>query len=225
MAKNAAVLFDLDGTLIDSAEAIVESFGAAFAHFGEAPPDMRAITKAIGRPLQAMFAAFGVSEAQIQSYVERYKERYREICLEKTSLLTGAKEALALLKPLTKIGVVTTKTTSFSKEILTHLGAAQYIDAIVGFEEVKNPKPHPEPILLALKRLRVSRRIIAGDLEKSEIFMVGDTPIDINAALNANVTPIGLLCGYAEKEDFAPFNCAVYENALEAAKAIAVVLA
>jgi phosphoglycolate phosphatase len=214
MAKTATVLFDLDGTLIDSTEAIVESFGAAFAYFGEPSPPSREIIKMIGNPLNKMFAALGVEEARLQNYIDRYKERYSAVCLTKTLLLPLVKEALATLKPFARIGVVTTKMASRSNEILAHLGVRDYIDAIVGFEDTQNPKPHPEPILLALERLQTA-------LSEDNIFMIGDTPIDINAALNAGVTPIGLLCGYSDAAAFAPFDCEVYQNAFEAANSIA----
>ncbi|MDR2151882.1 MAG: HAD family hydrolase [Helicobacteraceae bacterium] len=212
MAKTATVLFDLDGTLIDSTEAIVESFGAAFAHFGAVMPPERAIIRLIGAPLQKMFAALGVDDAQNQSYIDRYKERYSKVCLQKTMILPQVKEALKLLKPFAKIGVVTTKTATFSKEILAHLEIGEYVDAIVGFEDAKNPKPDPEPLLLALERLQSA---------KTDAFMVGDTPIDINAALNAKITPIAVLCGYSSAEDFASFDCEIVANAFAAAESIA----
>ncbi|MDR0665676.1 MAG: HAD family hydrolase [Helicobacteraceae bacterium] len=212
MAKPATALFDLDGTLIDSTEAIVESFNAAFAHFNRASPDPEAIIKLIGNPLHKMFVSLGIEEAEIQGYIDRYKDRYRKVCLQKTTLLPRVKEALETLKPIAAIGVVTTKSASFSKEILAHFGIDGYFEAIVGFEDAKNPKPHPEPILLALERTR-------GD--KRNAFMIGDTPIDINAALSAGVTPIALLCGYSTAKDFAPFDCEIVSNAFEAARSIA----
>ncbi|MDR1912529.1 MAG: HAD family hydrolase [Helicobacteraceae bacterium] len=212
MAKTTTALFDLDGTLIDSTEAILESFAFAFDFFGAPKPDEKTIVRLIGSPLAKMFADLGVSEEQKQSYIDRYKERYGDVCLQKTFLLPNVEEALKTLKPIAKIGVVTTKSAVFSKKILTHLGVKSYIDEVIGFEDAKNPKPNAEPILFALNRLGSPRE---------NAFMIGDTPIDINAAINAKITPIGVLCGYSSAEVLAPYNCAVYTDALEAAKAIA----
>ncbi|GHS86892.1 hydrolase [Campylobacterota bacterium] len=216
MAKNIIALFDLDGTLIDSTQAIVDSFETAYICHDQAPPSREAIVKLIGYPLAQMFAQLGVNGA-IDSFVARYKEKYREICTAQTTLLPRANDALALLYPIAKIAVVTTKTASFSRVLLEHLGAAKYIDAIVGYEDVKNPKPHAEPILLALERLGHGAK---NPIAAEQTFMIGDTGFDIEAALNAKITPIALLCGYSTREELSQFECEICTDAFDAAKMI-----
>ncbi|GHV03074.1 hydrolase [Campylobacterota bacterium] len=207
----ATVLFDLDGTLIDSTTAIVESFGVSFSHFNTPVPKSDAIVRLIGNPLSVMFATLGVENGRVEAFIARYKEHYRSVCLEKTHLIGGAKEALKTLAPHAAIGVVTTKTSRFSREILAHLGVAECIETIVGFDDVQNPKPDPEPILLALKRM---------ERGAENAYMVGDTPIDIAAAQNAQITPIAVLSGYASRAELEPFGCAISENVLQAVKMI-----
>lgn len=205
------VLFDLDGTVIDSTEAIVESFGVAFKHFGKPAPTAEDVISKIGHPLKVMFAKLGIEENIVDEVVARYKEHYRSVCNEKTVLIPNAAEAVKLMAKHATLGVVTTKTTQFSKDILVHLGIGEYFETVVGFDDVKNPKPHPEPILLALERL--------GNPEGKK-WMIGDTPLDIMAANEAKVTPMAVLSGYASKELLSSYDAAIFDDVLDACRAI-----
>ncbi|HHD78674.1 MAG TPA: hypothetical protein ENK98_03415 [Epsilonproteobacteria bacterium] len=79
------ILFDLDGTLIDSTEAILESFAVAFKTFNDEVPSDEAIKAEVGHPLDAMFTTLGVDEAKVWDYVNAYKMHYREISCAKTA--------------------------------------------------------------------------------------------------------------------------------------------
>ncbi|MGE4295290.1 MAG: HAD family hydrolase [Campylobacterales bacterium] len=211
MPKSAVVLFDLDGTVIDSTEAIVESFHVSFKHFGDALPPERAIVSGIGHPLKTMFEQLGVDPARSDDYVAVYRGHYRTVCNDKTFLVPGAKEAVELMAAHARLGVVTTKTARFSWEILKHLGIGDRFETVVGFEEVQNPKPHPEPILLALERL---------GRPAGQKWMIGDTPMDILAARAAGVTPLGVLSGYATEAELLRHQCDIFDNALKACENI-----
>ena len=143
------LLFDLDGTIIDSTEAIVESFGVAYNTFGTPVPESHAIIELIGLPLLTMFERLGIPSTLAQDYVDTYKAHYRTVATAKTYILPFAKEAIHKASAFATLGVVTTKTGRYSEEILTHLGVRDYFSTIVGFEHVTHPKPHPEPILTA----------------------------------------------------------------------------
>ena len=147
------ILFDLDGTLIDSTEAILESFGVAFKTFEKEIPDDRLIKAEIGHPLDVMFATLGVEEEKLEAYVHAYKMHYREISCAKTVLLPEAREAVELASKHATLGVVTTKTALYSIELLEHMGLMSYFDVLIGRENVTHPKPHPEPIEKALSSL------------------------------------------------------------------------
>lgn len=205
------ILFDLDGTLIDSTEAILESFQVALDTFGEVGFEEEAIKAEIGHPLDAMFCTLGVSEAKVWEHVRAYKEHYRKISCEKTVLLPHAKEALALASTHATLGVVTTKTALYSKEMLTYMGIMDYFGVLVGREDVTHPKPHPEPVLKAIKALGV---------EKEGCWMVGDTPMDIDAASAAGIQSIGVTCGYADKERLSSMGVPVVSHAYEAVQFI-----
>jgi phosphoglycolate phosphatase len=206
------ILFDLDGTLIDSTEAILESFGVAYETHGEKVPDEALIKAQIGHPLDAMFSTLGVAEDKVWDYVHTYKMHYRKISCQKTVLLPEAKEAVELASQYATLGVVTTKTAKYSIELLEHLGLMHHFEVLIGREDVENPKPHPEPIHKALEKLpKVSEKI----------WMVGDTCMDMLSARAANVVGVGLTCGYADEASL--INCTdhIYKNALEAVQFIA----
>ena len=179
------ILFDLDGTLIDSTEAILYSFKKSFEAFGKVSPKEVDILPQIGYPLFNMFVNLGVDTSMANDYVKVYKENYRQIHTQKTLLLNGAKEAIEkAYKSGAILGVVTTKTGIYSKELLEHFGLMQYFGTLVGSEDVKKHKPNPEPIYLALERLCVTKG--------SNTYMIGDTCMDILAAKNADIKGIGV---------------------------------
>lgn len=201
------ILFDLDGTLIDSTEAILESFEVSFKTLGGNLPSPKDIKSQIGHPLNDMYRALKVPEDRVDEYVNCYKEHYREIHTSKTVLLNGAKEAIELASSFAKLGVVTTKTSKYSRELLEYFGVMEYFDILIGREDVEHPKPHPEPILKALEYLKE-------DTKNS--FMIGDTCLDILSAKRANVEAIGVSCGYGLKEDLLKCGAKVCDSSLKA---------
>jgi phosphoglycolate phosphatase len=209
--KNKIILFDLDGTLIDSTEAILESFAVAFEAFGDEIPDAEAIKAEIGHPLDVMFLTLGVSQGKEWEYVEVYKEHYRKISCLKTIALPLAKETVQLASKYATLGVVTTKTAKYSIELLEHMGLMSYFDVLIGREDVDNPKPHPEPIQKALAKL---------PSDTSSIWMIGDTCMDMLAAKSANVVPMGVTCGYGTIKDLEACTDNIYQNAYKAVQFI-----
>jgi len=87
------ILFDLDGTLIDSTEAILESFHRSFDLLGGIHPDNASVKALIGHTLEDMYFNLGVAREEIDTYVRTYKEHYRVISKEKTELLPTAKKS------------------------------------------------------------------------------------------------------------------------------------
>jgi len=206
------MLFDLDGTLIDSTEAILESFGVAFKTFGQAVPEDKLIEAEIGHPLDVMFPTLGVPLEEVDAYVHAYKMHYREISCAKTVLLPEAEKAVELAAKYATLGVVTTKTAKYSIELLEHMGLMSYFDVLIGREDVINPKPNPEPIQKALAKL---------PSDTSEIWMIGDTCMDMFAAKAANVGSVGVTCGYGTVSSLEKCTDNIYQNALEAVRFIA----
>ncbi|MEA3371542.1 MAG: HAD family hydrolase [Campylobacterota bacterium] len=201
------ILFDLDGTLIESTEAITSTFHHAFEVHGEKNPTDREIQELIGYPLDIMFSRLGVEESRVWDFVDTYKQKYRTISKIKTELLPQAKEAVELASSFAELGIVTTKTGLYSQELMEHFGMMQHFEVLIGREHVQNPKPHEEPILTALKTF---------ECENKEIWMIGDTKLDLLCAQNAGVNSIGVLSGYDTHETLKKFTDVIHKDALEA---------
>ncbi len=184
------ILFDLDGTVIDSTEPIITSFQHAFITMENEPPSRERIVSQIGHPLDLMFQNMQVPQSRVWDFVATYKEKYKEISFEGTFLLEGVKEALDSAAKFATLGVVTTKTSRYSSELLEYLGVLDYFKVLIGREDVINPKPHPEPILKAIEA-------ISPDCDKSKIWMIGDTLMDIESAKAAGVNHVAVTTGYA----------------------------
>lgn len=209
------ILFDLDGTLIDSTPAILDGFNAAFHAHGESTPNHEAVRALVGHPLDVMFAGLGAPTQLVPDYIAAYKARYEQIFLEQTSLLGGAAGALALASEFADVGVVTTKTSKFSIILLEYLGVMKFIKTVIGRDDVVNPKPDPEPINTALERLgKTSAQ------DKARAFMVGDTMMDLEAARRAGVVGVGLVCGYGKEASLREYSNLIFKNAFEAVKFI-----
>jgi phosphoglycolate phosphatase len=206
------ILFDLDGTLIDSTEAILESFDVAFKTFDEKVPHERLIKAEIGHPLDHMFATLGVKEEKVWDYVHAYKMHYRKISCAKTVLLPNAREAVVLASRYATLGVVTTKTAKYSIELLEHMGLMDYFEVLIGREDVEHPKPHPESIYKALEKLSCI---------KGEVWMIGDTCMDMIAAESAGIERVAVSCGYAPLESLQSCSSRICKDSLEAVTFIA----
>ncbi|MCT7638638.1 HAD family hydrolase [Aliarcobacter butzleri] len=211
---NKIILFDLDGTLIDSTDAIVSTFRFAFKEQGfDFRGSDKNIKDLIGYPLDIMFERLGVSKQKVWDYVDSYKNRYRVISVEQTTLLENAFEAVQLASKIARVSVVTTKTRIYTIPILDNFNITQYFEIITGRENVENPKPHPEPILKTLAQMNY-------DKNKDEVYMIGDTKLDLICANEAKVNAIGVLCGYSDEEELLKYTNIVKKDALEAIKYI-----
>ena len=187
-----AVSFDLDGTLIDSTEAIAESFVHTFDVLGVPQPPREAYVSTIGYTLHQQFEML-VKDHPADLCVATYRQHYPQIMREKTFLLPGAKEGLERLADAgLRLGFATSKKIQYSLELLDHFGVLDYFESRIGPEEVSHPKPHPEAVLTSAKELGVS---------VDELFFVGDTRFDVHAAQAANVRCLTVATGYATKEE------------------------
>ena len=204
------ILFDLDGTLIDSTEAILESFHNSFDVHNYPHADDEAIKALIGHPLDVMYRALGVDEARVWDFVNTYKEHYRKISTQKTVLLENAKEAVEEAHKFATLGIVTTKTGKYSRVLMEHFGLMDRFDVLIGREDVTEPKPNAEPILKALQQLKLN------DNNDEDVWMIGDTTMDLIAAKNAGVKAIAVASGYDVEEELCKECDIVLRDSLDA---------
>lgn len=214
MKKENIILFDLDGTLIDSTDAIVSTFYHSFKvmNFDFKGNDEH-IKQLIGYPLDIMYENLGVEKERAFDFVDVYKERYRVISKAQTLLLEDAVASLQLASSFARLSVVTTKTGAYTIPLLEHMNILNYFEHITGREHVENPKPHPEPILRTLELMNVTSK-------DANIWMIGDTKLDLIAANSANIFSVGVLCGYGQENELKQYTKNITLNALEAVKFI-----
>ncbi len=207
------ILFDMDGTLIDSTSAIYESFCVVFEKHKMPILGKAEVAKYIGYPLDEMFAFFGAERGIIKQLCADYKAHYMQIHNAKTTMLDGAVEAIQMASEFANLGIVTTKSSDSSRNLLAHFGVAKHFSVMIGKNDVINPKPHKEPILKALAGMQSLGVEVA---EAHNIFMIGDTILDLIAARDAGIVGLGVLCGYGTKEDLEQYSKFIFKDTKEA---------
>jgi phosphoglycolate phosphatase len=110
-----------------------------------------------------------------------------------TKLLPNAVEAIKEASKFARLGIVTTKTAEYSKILLEHMEIMDYFEVLIGREDVQNPKPHPEPILKAMELMSVTK--------SNNVWMIGDTCLDLLSAKAAGIRSVGVLSGYGTREE------------------------
>jgi len=187
-----AALFDLDGTLVDSGQDIVESVRRALGQVfsGRSLPEAADILVLIGLPLEAVVRQLGypADTESTRRFAEAYRAYYAEHYSDNTKVYPGMEEVLAGLQQAgVKLGLVTTKHQSQAESTLTGAGLSRYFDYVHGWLEGRRHKPDPEPVLTALSRL---------DVSPGSAIMVGDSELDIEAAKAAGVDTCAVTYGF-----------------------------
>ena len=192
-----AILFDLDGTLVDSAADIAAAVNELLAGRGLPSLTVAQVTAMIGngveKLLERAFAAVGtpLSATEFEQANRDMAPIYRRHTTRLTRLMPGAAEALAQLHVAgVRMGVATNKPQLATREVLLHFGIAERLGAIVGGDAVTRKKPAPDALLLALDQLKV---------EPQDALMVGDSVTDVEAARAANMPVIIIRGGYTQQ--------------------------
>ncbi len=173
-----AVLFDFDGTLADSYPAITASVNHVRALHGLPPLLVAAVKCHVGRG-PAHLLSHTVSVGDVEANVAAYKAHHPSVLLSGTQLLPGAAEALrALHERGLRLAVCSNKPVAFTRDLVSMLAVASYLDAVLGPEDVPRPKPAPDMLLAGLSRLGVSA---------VEALYVGDMTVDIETARAAGM--------------------------------------
>ncbi|CAG7650373.1 pyrophosphatase PpaX [Paenibacillus allorhizosphaerae] len=177
------VLFDLDGTILDTNELIIQSFLHTFEGVTPEPVTREHIIPNMGRPLVEQMVYFS-GRQQVDDLVMKYRKFNVEKHDELVKQFPHVKETLAKLHAAgVKLGVVTSKIRLTTEMGLKLTGMFDYFGTIVTVDEVEKAKPDPEGILKALREL-------GGDAESA--LMVGDSHYDLEAAKNADVRSVAV---------------------------------
>lgn len=189
------VLFDLDGTLTDSAPGIINSVIFALKKYGIEVDDRKSLYRFVGPPLADSFENYyGFSKEKIEKTIEYYHEYYREKGMFENLVYDGLENLLKTLKDnnMTLI-VATSKPQVFAQKILEHFNIAKYFTCIAGSNLDGTRSKKGEVIKYALES--------CGILDLSEVIMIGDRKYDIIGAKQAGVTSIGVLYGYGDRNE------------------------
>ena len=191
--KYDLLLFDLDGTLVDTMEGVVRSAAYALEHFGikEDPDDIHFF---LGPPLRDTFMAhYGFTEQQAAEAIEKYRERYRVCANSESRLFEGIPQLLdVLLGAGYRLGVATSKYEASAISLLTHLGIADRFEHITGCNADESISAKHEVIAEALRRF---------GCDKSRALMIGDMKYDDIGAHKAGIDCFGVYTGTASPRE------------------------
>ena len=187
------ILFDLDGTLTDSAEGIVNSVVYALEHMGIPYESKESLRCFIGPPLQASFRnVFKLSEEQVQDAVRLFRTYFREKGIYENSVYKNVPEMLSALRNEGyTLAVATSKPEAFAKQILLRFDLAKYFRVIAGATMDGTDKP--TVIREALARLEVK--------PSPRVLMVGDREHDVLGAKEVGIRSLGVLYGYGSEKE------------------------
>ena len=189
---NKTILFDLDGTLTDSGEGIINCASLALEHFGITVPDRETMRVFVGPPLEKTFREFGVPADRTNEAIQVYRSRYIPIGKFENTPYPGIRELLEKLRTQGhKLYVATSKPEPQAVDILEHFDLAKYFDIIAGATMDKT-RDHKAAVIAYLKEQ-------AGDMASS--VMVGDTSFDVTGAAEHGIPTIGVAWGYGKVED------------------------
>ncbi|HEL1606060.1 TPA: HAD family hydrolase [Streptococcus suis] len=189
------ILFDLDGTLTDSGQGILNSVAYALEKMGIEEPDTANLNRFIGPPLYESFSRFyQLNPEDTQSAVDAFRVYFKEKGMFENQLYPGIIPLLEELRTAGKTLVIaTSKPEIFAKQILEHFGIAHYFDVIAG---------------ASLDSSRISKADVIGyAINQLEAFpkhavMIGDREHDIEGARMHQLPAIGVLYGYGSKQEF-----------------------
>jgi phosphoglycolate phosphatase len=185
------IIFDLDGTLIDSSRDLAISMNATRAHFDLPPLEPHVINSYVGNGAAVLVRkAMGsdLSDQTVDAALAYFLKFYRAHALEHTQLYRGIRDVVNTLHARGHLlAVLTNKPRKISFDILTGLGIGQHFRCVYGGDSLTNKKPQPDGIWRIVEEL-------GGSLPKT--LMVGDSKVDIETARNARVRSCGVSWGF-----------------------------
>ena len=187
-----AIFFDLDGTLTDSGEGIMNCAELALRHFGIPVPSRNQMRVFVGPPLDQTFIKFGVPADKTDEAIEVFRSRYRTVGKFENFPYPGIREALQTLKAQGhRLFVATSKPEVLANEVLGHFALADFFEQIAG-ATLDGSRSHKADVITYLLGL-------TGDV--GQTVMVGDTAFDVTGAAAHGIPTIGVSWGYGEVAD------------------------
>ena len=179
MRKTSLIIYDFDGTLVDTLFDIADSVNLSLVDLGLPQLPRKTIRKYIGKGVERLMtqALEGSCFTDIPRAVALFKNHYSENLVKHTDFYPYGREILEHFRNK-KQAICSNKPEIFVRKILESLDGLQHFQAIIGGDSVKTKKPHPEGLDLILKKLKVS---------PDEAVLIGDSPVDIETGKRAGV--------------------------------------
>ena len=194
------LIFDLDGTLTDTAQDIADAINYALKPFGQKKYSVEETKAMVGsgisKLLESLLPASPTQDGAIRGpsakeiVINRFLEYYSEHLLDNTKTYPYVKETLSKLGNYKK-AVVSNKRETLSKSILEGLGIFEFFDIVFGSDSVPEKKPSPVPILDLMKRF---------DIPKNETIIIGDSNYDVEAGRAAGIRTVAVTYGFRSRE-------------------------
>jgi len=195
------LIFDLDGTLVNTIGDITHSLNLTLREYGFPPINETRCTEYVGHGIANLIrTAFrtaaaakrnhSLSEDQISEYLQRYLQIYGDHYLDHSAPYPGVVDTLAQLQDF-QMAVVSNKSYSFTSQVIKHTKLEQYFRIVLGGDSLPHKKPAPEPLLYVLEKLGGS---------PMETLMIGDGDTDMQAAKAAGIRCCAVSYGYRPKQ-------------------------
>jgi phosphoglycolate phosphatase len=185
------VIFDFDGTLIDSYEPITESLNLVRAAFDKSPLPLDQVKEMVGHGLEHLIEK-SIGRDKVEDGVRLFREHYARICESATTILPLVRQTLEELDKRGYImGIATNKPSYFARDILKALEIDHLFAEVIGPNDVERPKPDPEMLEIMMARL---------GLGTDEVVYVGDMLLDIETARKAGMHMYAVPSGSASRE-------------------------
>ena len=185
------LIFDLDGTLVDSSIDLTNALNNAIGPYGLETLTVQKTISLVGEGITKLIEKLlGPEHAGIRTEVQdRFMEYYSAHLVEFTRPYPGVPETLAAL-PQYKKAVISNKREFLSRRVLQDLGLLRYFDAVLGSDSVEAKKPSPQPLIKVMEMLSCS---------SGETVIVGDSNYDIDAGKAAGVRTVAVSYGYRDR--------------------------
>lgn len=186
------IIFDFDGTLVDTREDIAASVNFALRRLGFRELSVETIASYVGDGVGALMErALGAGPQLVEEAVLLFRDHYGQHLLDSTRLYPGVQETLEYFRGKRK-AIISNKPCEFTVRIAEGLGIARYFDRIMGGDSTAHQKPHPEPVEKVLQGLGIEKKATA---------IVGDSPMDIEMGKRAGLLSCAVTYGLRGREE------------------------
>lgn len=186
------IMFDMDGTLIDSSNAISNTINYVRENLGFERLEKAYMLEKVNDPsINSAEFFYGTKEFTDEQTV-LFEEYYNKNCLKDLELYDGIAKLIDDLKNDFTLAVATNANSDYARKMLDHVGLEKYFSSVLGYNSVKNPKPHPE---------MVNKILDTHSVKSIDAQLIGDSHKDIMAATKAGVDSVLVNWGFSNHEE------------------------